>query len=260
MSGVSTECLHDVLAIAAHPDDVEFTCGGTLISLADKGKKTAILDLTAGERGTLGDPVTRLKEADAAAKLMRITTRRCAHLPDTEIANTTEQRLIVAQHVRDMRPDTVILPHWVQRHPDHLATCEMGADACFFAGMKNIDLKGEPFRPNRIIYVSYFNNHDHSFVVDITATFERKLAAIACYASQFAGTTPLSDSLDALKHIKPDLKPDPNFIFQPGVSVYEQTLMIARLTGISANVAVAEGYSVKRGIVLEDFSNVAVGR
>jgi len=179
----------DVLAIAAHRDDVELTCAGTLLRAVDAGHRTGILDLTAGEMGTRGSAALRAQEADRAAAVLGVSERRNAGLPDAHLQNTEETRRVVVEHVRHFAPRIVILPFAVGRHPDHRIASELGRDACFLAGLAKYDAGGAPHRPFKILYsLSYREDPvKPTFVVDITAQFDRKLAAIRCYASQFDG-------------------------------------------------------------------------
>jgi bacillithiol biosynthesis deacetylase BshB1 len=181
----------DLLAVAAHPDDVELTCAGTLIKTARAGYRTGIVDLTGGETGTRGDAATRAKEAEAAAKVMGVTERVNAGLPDAHLHNTDETRRVVVELIRRLRPKTVILPFPVGRHPDHRITSELGRDACFLAGLARYEAAGEPHRPEKVLYTLAYREEPlkPTFVVDISAEFENKLQAIRCFASQFEGVT-----------------------------------------------------------------------
>ncbi len=176
-----------VLAVAAHRDDVEQTCGGTLIRMAEKGYRTAILDLTAGEAGTRGSVEERAAEAARAAEIMLVAERRNAGLPDARLENAFEAKLKIAAEIRELRPQAVILPYWQARHPDHYRCSELGYEACFLAGLSKLDLAGEPHRPRKILYASIYADVKPSFVVDISAQFERRLQALLCYRSQYAG-------------------------------------------------------------------------
>ncbi|MSR05854.1 MAG: bacillithiol biosynthesis deacetylase BshB1 [Gemmatimonadetes bacterium] len=179
----------DLLAIAAHPDDVELTCGGTLIRTARAGQRTGILDLTAGETGTRGSREIRAQEAAEAAKTLGVSERANAGLPDAHLHNTDETRRVVVKWLRHFRPKTVILPYPVGRHPDHRAASDLGRDACFLSGLKNYDAEGEAHRPQKILYALAYREDPvkPTFVVDISAEFDTKMAAIKCYASQFEG-------------------------------------------------------------------------
>jgi bacillithiol biosynthesis deacetylase BshB1 len=224
----------DVLAIAAHPDDTEITCGGLLIKMAKMGRKTGVLDLTKGESGTFGDENIRMSEAAAASKVMGLAFRDFLGLPDSAIEYNQENKLKVAQVIRNTAPELIILPHWEQRHPDHLAASKLGYDACFLAGLKRLNLKGEPVRPRKIIYVTYFRNQDVSFLVDISDEFEQKCEAVKCYHSQFG------DPKNSL------------MVFHPGESVFDIMQIRGARFGQMAGVKYAEGYTIKETFLIDD--------
>lgn len=175
----------DVLAIAAHPDDVELTCGGTLLKMAQKGYKTGILDLTAGEMGTRGTPETRAKEAAAAAKLLKVSWRGTLGISDSDVQSTRHNKLQLAKVIRELRPRTVILPYWEARHPDHYHASTLGYEGCFLAGLKQLPLEGEPYRPFKILYATSFEGMPPTFIVDVTKQYETRRRAILAYGSQF---------------------------------------------------------------------------
>jgi len=175
----------DVLAIAAHPDDVELTCGGTLLKMAQRGYKTGILDLTAGEMGTRGTPETRAKEAAKAATLLAVKWRGTLGVPDSDVQPSRQHKLRLAAVIRELRPKTVILPYWEARHPDHYHASTLGYEACFLAGLKQLPLQGEPYRPFKILYSISFADVRPTFIVDITAQFKQRHKAILSYGSQF---------------------------------------------------------------------------
>ena len=179
----------DLLAIAAHRDDVELTCAGTLIRAVDLGQTTGILDLTQGETGTRGSASLRAEEAERAAKLMGVSERRNAGLPDAHLQNTDEMRRVVVEQIRHFRPRVVILPFPIGRHPDHRIASELARDACFLAGLAKYDAALAPHRPHKILYALAYREDPvkPTFVVDISAQMERKMAAIRCYSSQFDG-------------------------------------------------------------------------
>jgi bacillithiol biosynthesis deacetylase BshB1 len=179
----------DILAIAAHRDDVELTCAGTLLKAVDAGYRAAILDLTAGETATRGSADLRADEAKRAAEILGVTERRNAGLPDARLHNSEEARRIVVAEIRHFAPRVVILPFPVGRHPDHRVASELGRDACFLAGLARYDAPGTPHRPHKILYALSYREDPlkPTFVVDISAQFARKLDAIRCYASQFDG-------------------------------------------------------------------------
>jgi bacillithiol biosynthesis deacetylase BshB1 len=178
-----------ILAIAAHRDDVELTCAGTLLKAGDAGHRTAILDLTAGESGSRGSAELREEEAARAAKILGVVERRNAELPDAHLNNTDHTRRTVVEHIRHFAPRVVILPFPVGRHPDHRVAAELGRDACYLAGLAKYPASGAPHRPHKILYALSYREDPvkPTFVVDISAQFDRKLAAIRCYASQFDG-------------------------------------------------------------------------
>lgn len=175
----------DLLAIAAHPDDVELTCGGTMIKMARRGYKTAILDLTAGEMGTRGTPETRAKEAAKSAKLMGVSWRRTLGVPDSDVQPTRQHKLKLAAVIRELRPRSVILPYWEARHPDHYHASTLGYEGCFLAGLKSLPIAGDAYRPFKILYATSFAEVRPSFVVDITKEFDLRRKAIMAFASQF---------------------------------------------------------------------------
>lgn len=175
----------DLLAIAAHPDDVEQTCGGTLIKMSEMGYRTGALDLTAGDMGTRGTPEQRVAEAGIAGKILLLQERQNLHFPDARLENTISARMTLAVKIREMKPRVVILPYWEARHPDHYRTGELAYEACFLAGLKKLDEYSEPHRPFKVLYSSLYANVAPSFVVDISAQFERRMAALLSYQSQY---------------------------------------------------------------------------
>lgn len=175
----------DLLAIAAHPDDVELTCGGTLLKMAQRGYKTGILDLTAGEMGTRGTPQVRAHEAAKAAKLLRASWRGTLGVPDSDVQPIREHKLRLAAMIRQLRPKTVILPYWEARHPDHYHASTLGYEGCFLAGLKQLPIEGEPYRPFKILYSISYANVRPTFVVDISAQYEQRRKAILAFESQF---------------------------------------------------------------------------
>jgi bacillithiol biosynthesis deacetylase BshB1 len=175
----------DLLAIAAHPDDVELTCGGTLLRMAQLGYKAGILDLTAGEMGTRGTPETRAKEAAEAAKILRVAWRGVLGVPDSDVNASRENKLLLAAKIRELRPRTVILPYWEARHPDHYNASKLGYEGCFLAGLKQLPIPGEAYRPFKILYSVAFAEARPSFVVDISEQYAERKRAILSYPSQF---------------------------------------------------------------------------
>ncbi len=199
----------DVLAIAAHRDDVELTCGGALIKQAWKGHRTGIVDLTQGEMGTRGSAARRAKEAEAAADVLGVAVRLNLELPDAGITNTPETRRKLAIVLRELRPRVVIAPAPRGRHPDHRVASQLVRDAAFLAGLSKLDPDTPPHRPHKVLHaLAYREDHvKPTFVTDISAEFEAKLEAIRCYGSQFDGATqagevyPTGESLyDVVRH------------------------------------------------------------
>lgn len=175
----------DILAVAAHPDDVELTCGGTLLKMAQQGYTTGILDLTEGEMGTRGTRETRAEEAAAAAKILRVSWRGNLGVPDSDVQPTRQNKLRLAKVIRQLKPRTVILPYWEARHPDHYHASTLGYEGCFLAGLKQLPLEGKPHRPFKILYATSFEGMPPTFVVDVTKQYDARRRAILAYGSQF---------------------------------------------------------------------------
>ena len=179
----------DLLAIAAHPDDAELTCGGTLALAVKQGYAVGILDLVKGEAGTHGSAEKRAEEAAAATRALGVHSRANAGLADAHLHNNDDNRRRVISLIRRFRPRTVILPFPVGRHPDHRIASELARDACFLAGLQKYDAPGKPHRPHKILYALAYREDPlkPTFVVDISSTFSAKMKAIHCYKSQFDG-------------------------------------------------------------------------
>ena len=196
----------DILAIAAHRDDVEQTCGGTLLKAAQRGQRTGILDLTQGEMGTRGSAEDRAREAADAAKILGASWRRALDIPDGRVENTWENRLKVATVIRETKPRVVILPYWKGRHPDHYTASILGYEACFLAGLPKLETgaatKLAPHRPFKIIYATPYYDVRPTFVVDITDQFEQKFASILAYKSQFSDQEAGKDLFPAHQEIR----------------------------------------------------------
>ncbi len=232
----------DLLAIAPHPDDVELTCGGTLLKMADAGYRTGILDLTQGETGTRGTPQTRAREAARAAEILRVQVRRNAGLPDAHLSVTDEYKAVVAKIIRELQPHTVILPYWEGRHPDHYTAATLGFEACFVAGLKNYALPGDAFRPFKIIYAAAYSSVTPTFVIDITKQYDRRRRAILSYKSQF--TPP-----KGISHSK---------VFLPLDELEDRMSLMARHYGRMAGVKYAEGFVVKEVMQVDDVVRMPV--
>lgn len=181
----------DLLAIGPHRDDVELTCGGTLIKAARQGRRTAVIDLTQGEMGTRGSAELRAKEAEAAAAALGLAVRENLGLPDAGIVNTPETRERLARLIRMLQPRVVIAPALQGRHPDHGTAGQLVRDACFVAGLAKVAPDVPRHRPHKVIHaITYRQDAEKpTFLVDITDEFEQKLEAVRCYGSQFDGLT-----------------------------------------------------------------------
>ena len=199
----------DIVAIAAHRDDIELTCGGTLIKAAAQGHRTAVVDLTQGELGTRGTAELRAAEASRAAEVLGVSARVNLGLPDAGVVNTPATRAELAVVIRKFMPRVVIAPAPRGRHPDHRVAAELVRDACFIAGLAKIEPEVPAHRPRKVVHcVSFREDFDKpTFVVDVSAEFERKLEAVRCYASQFQGVVqagevyPNGESLfDIIRH------------------------------------------------------------
>ncbi|HZR66823.1 MAG TPA: PIG-L family deacetylase [Terriglobales bacterium] len=265
----------DILAIAAHRDDVEQTCGGTLLKMAQKGRTTGILDLTRGEMGTRGNAEDREREATDAARILRVSWREALDIPDGRVENTWENRLKVARVIRQTRPRVVILPYWKGRHPDHYTASQLGYEACFLAGLAKLDVEralsthqsafsqvasavasvmagekqqvranaGErpaPHRPYKIIYATLYYDIRPTFVVDITDQFEARFESLMAYKSQF------SDQ-EAGKEI-----------FPARAEIRSRIEAMARYYGMLAGVTYAEPFLQKEVGLVEDVAELPV--
>jgi bacillithiol biosynthesis deacetylase BshB1 len=175
----------DVLAVAAHRDDVEQTCGGTLLKMAERGYRTAILDLTQGEMGTRGTVEDRAREASEAARILKVGWREALDIPDGRVENTHDNRRKVARVIRQLRPRVLIVPYWQARHPDHAAAATLGYESAFMAGLAKAELDGAPHRPFKVLYASLYADVRPTFVVDISEQFETRFESLMAYHSQY---------------------------------------------------------------------------
>lgn len=223
----------DVLAIAAHPDDVEQTCGGTLLKAAEAGYRTGVLDLTAGDMGTRGTPEERIAESERAAKVLSLAWRGNLRMPDARLENTLAARMTLAMQIRALKPRVVILPYWQARHPDHYRTGEMGYEACFLAGLKKLD-ESQPHRPRKILYSSVYADVKPSFVVDISAQFERRMESLLSYRSQYGA------------------EGEGAALFPGEGEIRERLGAIARFYGNLIGVRYGEPFVVKEAIAIDD--------
>lgn len=220
----------DVLAIAAHPDDVELSIGGTLALLARKGRRVGILDLTRGERGSRGTASIRSRESAAAARALRVAWRGNAGLPDTRLASTPAARERVASLIRRVRPSVVIGVASDRRHPDHTAAEDLAHDACFLAGLRKAAVRGAAYRPRKFLRALGLRHGPPRLVVDITPVFAVKLEAIRCHRSQF--------------------EPD-------GWRALDWVETRARYFGALAHVRYAEGFDQREPLRVDDVTRLA---
>ena len=248
----------DILAIAAHRDDVEQTCGGTLLKSAQRGQRTGILDLTQGEMGTRGTAEDRAREAADAANILGVSWRRALDIPDGRVENTWENRLKVASVIRETRPRVVILPYWKGRHPDHYTTSVLGYEACFLAGLSKLALSSQPsapsqgnteklaswvlppHRPFKIVYATLYYDVRPTFVVDISEQFEQKFASIQAYKSQFSDQEAGKD------------------LFPAHDEIHARVESMARYYGMLGGVACAEPFLQKEIGLVEDLLAIPV--
>jgi bacillithiol biosynthesis deacetylase BshB1 len=224
----------DVLAIAAHPDDIEQTCGGTLVKMAEMGYRTGVLDLTAGDMGTRGTPEQRIAESEIAGRHMLLKWRGNLHFPDARLENTIAARMTLAVKIRELKPRVVILPYWEARHPDHYRAAEIGFEACFLSGLKKLDEYTEAHRPFKILYSSIYAEVKPSFIVDISAQFERRMTALLSYASQYGETM------------------EGGTLFPNEQEIRERLGAVARFYGNLIGVKYGEPFVVKEAVQIDD--------
>jgi len=240
-SGAGIDALPaDVLAIAAHRDDVEQTCGGTLLRMAARGLRTAILDLTQGESGTRGTAEDRAREAAEAARLLGVGWRQALDLPDGAIENSLENRLKIVRILRQVRPRVVILPYWQARHPDHAIVATLGYQACFLSGLSKVETGAPPHRPFKIIYASLYADVRPTFVVDITRFIDQRHQALMAYKSQYANQQTGSA------------------LFVPEEEIRERTYAEARHYGLLAGVRYGEPFVQKEVGLVDDLTLLPV--
>lgn len=232
----------DLLAIAPHPDDVELTCGGTLIKMAQRGYRVGILDLTRGEMGTRGTAEIREREAAAAARIIGAKVRESLGLPDAHLEINDGYKLAVARKIREWQPHTVILPYWEGRHPDHYTASRLGYEGCFLAGLKQLPIEGEAFRPFKILYAAAYHTVQPNLAVDITGEYERRRRAILAYGSQF----------------RPKRRERISKVHIPLDSLEQEMSLRARYYGRMIGVTYAEGFVVREVLQVEDVVKLPV--
>ena len=230
----------DILALAAHRDDVEQTCAGTLLKMAERGYSTGILDLTQGEMGTRGSREDRESEAAEAARILKVSWRHALDIPDGRVENTWDNRLKVARVLREQRPRVLMLPYWEGRHPDHYTASTLGYEAAFLAGLSKLPVEGSAHRPFKIIYASLYRDVRPTFVVDISAQFETRFASLMAYKSQFSDQEAGSGIFPAQKEIR------------------DRVESMARFYGMLAGVTYAEPFVQKEMGMVDDVMAIPV--
>ena len=231
----------DILAIAAHRDDVEQTCGGTLLKAAQAGQRTAILDLTQGEMGTRGSKESRAKEAARAAEILKVSWRQALDIPDGRVENTYDNRLKIARVIRELQPRVVILPYWQGRHPDHYNCAALGYEACFLAGLTKLEISNTgPHRPFKIVYASLYHDVRPSFVVDITDQFEARVESLFAYETQYNDQSSGSN------------------LFPKKAEIRERLAAMAGFYGLLAGVRYGEAFVQKEVGLVDDLTIIPV--
>jgi bacillithiol biosynthesis deacetylase BshB1 len=178
----------DCLVIAPHPDDAELGAGGLILQLKAEGRRVGVLDLTNGEPTPHGNPALRQRETEEATRILQLDWRDNLGLPNRSLQATLDARRQLAAVLRQVRPTWLLAPYWIDAHPDHVAATTLIEDARFWAKLTHTDLPGEPHHPARVFY--YYCVHlrlapQPAFVLDISEHWQTKMAAIACYRSQF---------------------------------------------------------------------------
>ncbi|HEX9639153.1 MAG TPA: bacillithiol biosynthesis deacetylase BshB1 [Acidobacteriota bacterium] len=226
----------DVLAFAAHPDDAEMGCGGTLASLAQRGYRVGVADLTLGELASRGTPDERQREAQEAAAVLCLAARENLKLPDGGLRPEPAQLQAVVECLRRHRPALVLAPHPAARHPDHRGAARLVEQACFLAGLRRYRPERAPFMPRRVLFYGERYALRPAFVVDVSAVYDRKLKALSCYRSQLY---------------------DPSAADQPNTLIgAQETLAVLeardRSCGALAGVSFAEAFTVRESLAIDD--------
>jgi bacillithiol biosynthesis deacetylase BshB1 len=234
----------DILAIAAHPDDIELCCAGTLLRHMAMGRKVGIIDLTSGELGTRGSGPLRLEEAQASAKVLGIDVRENLMLPDGFFENNRESQLKVARIIRKYQPEIVITNAVHDRHPDHAKGAKLVTDACFFAGLPKVEteldgVQQSVWRPKQIYHIIQDYRLTPDFCVDVTPYMEKRMEAIKCFSSQFYD--PNSDEPESPL---------------TGQDFFDLIYGIARSYGRMIGCEFGEGFTVQRQIGIRNLFDV----
>lgn len=233
-----TDTYVDVLAFAAHPDDIELSCAGTIIKLGDMGYKTGVVTLTRGEMGTRGTVELRQREFEKAGRIMGLTVHKSLDIPDGGVQVTETNNLKVIREIRTFRPNLIFAPYWVVRHPDHGHCSHLVREAAFFAGLKRIDTGQQPHRPVKVIYYACRYEFAPSFVVDVSDTHERKIQAIQAYRSQFYNPDTKDENADTTFISSPDF--------------LESVIARSRYWGTHIGVEYGEPFLVREAIKIDD--------
>lgn len=234
----------DILAIGAHPDDVELSCSGTIAKEIENGKRVGILDLTRGELGTRGTPEIRDKEAKIASKILGVSTRENLGFKDGFFINDKNHQLEIIKILRKYRPEIVLCNAITDRHIDHGKGSKLASDSCFLSGLQKIetsidDIIQEPWRPKNVYHYIQWKNIEPDFVVDISNHIDKKIESVKAYTSQFYDSeskepiTPISSKnfLDSVKYRAADL---------------------GRIIGVQY----AEGFTVERYVAVDSIFNL----
>lgn len=235
----------DILAIGAHPDDVELGCGGTLAKLISEGKKVAIIDLTQGELGTRGTAETRKIEAENAAEILGVSARENLKMKDGFLLNSEEYQRKIIQKIRKYQPEIVFANAIEDRHPDHAKGSKLASDACFLSGLIKIETTDEDgniqqaWRPKQVYHYIQWKNIEPDFVVDISDFLDKKVESCLAYKTQFYDP-------NSSEPITPIATKD----FLESITYRAQDL--GRLSG----VAYAEGFTTEKILALKNFDGI----
>lgn len=180
----------DLVVFSAHPDDAELCCGGLLAKAARQGRRAAVVDLTRGELGSLGTPEIRTREAEAAAKVLGLAHRRNLGLPDGSIRDTDDNRRLIVQAIRELRPGVVVCPPLLDHHPDHMGVAELVRQSFYLCGIRKYLPELAPWKPKALLHHFSSRVIPPQIVVDVTDVFETRMQAVRCYESQFAASQP----------------------------------------------------------------------
>jgi len=226
------------MAFGAHADDVELSCGGTIIKMGASGRRTGVVALTRGELATRGTPEIRAAEFDEAAKIMGLAIHKMLDVPDGRIEGSWDNKLKIIREIRAQKPRIVFAPYWADRHPDHEETSHLVREAAYLAGLVKLDTGQEAWRPHRVIFYQARFDFTPSFIVDISDHHDRKLEAILAYKSQFLRPDPVEPGGQETQLSKPGF--------------LERINARDRLNGARIGVQYGEAFLVREALRLED--------